>query len=749
MVKQPERSPPGGWRRPSVFLLYALLTGVIALAVLGPSVYLRVRRDVIEARVISQTELLRMARDTLSLALQQLDSATTQLVLDGALSSLPRLHSERNFLLVRAVQERLAGFLTLYPAVAQIAIIYPNEDVYYDPRIGLQPLGQYPSPDILADLASRRAPARRYQVASVAVDGTRRPTLTLVKSIPLIHFAPQAYLVLVIGDGLVGATLDRLEQMGSYQIGLFADHRLLAGVRLTAPADVAELLSERQQNGIVTIDGSRFVAASTSPDSNTLSLISLVEADRALAQLRGLSAFFSAVVLVALVGVVVVGLWSAERLERPLVLIARALNGPDETVRVDADLINRKVVSMVRQSGRLREEIARYAPVMTDRKVRRVVTRGGPQTAEIIDELQLNQIDDQPVATAVVLLLHAMVVRHVTRHETVETDPLPVVREILRSLKPQYTWQAVDYADTSILLLCRDTGEIDPVVVRKVALALIQGMDQLGVRASAGIGSVVPGVADALESFRVAQRLADIARVRGEASVLSADDLELPDGSTYPYEQEARVTGAVRDGDPEGAVAATEQFVAELPRQSVLATQAALVRLAGAVDSVLHDQGERLSDPAHDSELFARLMQSSTIADMTALLADAYHGAAGRLAAARDTRHDALVQKVRHIVREQLDQDLSLHRLAQQVYLSESYLSRLFRETTGEQLRTYIVRLRMEHAAALLTDTTLPIGEVGLRVGYDRLQSFAKTFKREMGVTPSDFRRARAVRGAT
>ena len=61
-------------------------------------------------------------------------------------------------------------------------------------------------------------------------------------------------------------------------------------------------------------------------------------------------------------------------------------------------------------------------------------------------------------------------------------------------------------------------------------------------------------------------------------------------------------------------------------------------------------------------------------------------------------------------------------------------------EQTGENLKSYITRLRMEEAKKLLTQTALPLYEIVSRIGYLDVSSFIRKFKKEVGMTPGEYR---------
>ncbi|MEM9153231.1 MAG: AraC family transcriptional regulator, partial [Cyanobacteria bacterium P01_F01_bin.3] len=85
---------------------------------------------------------------------------------------------------------------------------------------------------------------------------------------------------------------------------------------------------------------------------------------------------------------------------------------------------------------------------------------------------------------------------------------------------------------------------------------------------------------------------------------------------------------------------------------------------------------------------------------------------------------------------------LSLSDLARQVCLSEYHFARQFKVSTGETPAAHVCRLRMEKAAWLLSDQPQKkISIIAAQVGYADSASFAKAFRRYIGVTPSAYRR--------
>ncbi len=70
-----------------------------------------------------------------------------------------------------------------------------------------------------------------------------------------------------------------------------------------------------------------------------------------------------------------------------------------------------------------------------------------------------------------------------------------------------------------------------------------------------------------------------------------------------------------------------------------------------------------------------------------------------------------------------------------------SYFSQFFRQKLGRSPQQYLQELRLSRAKQLLSDQTLPIGEIAQSAGYPDLYTFSRAFKKHIGCSPSEYRR--------
>lgn len=104
-------------------------------------------------------------------------------------------------------------------------------------------------------------------------------------------------------------------------------------------------------------------------------------------------------------------------------------------------------------------------------------------------------------------------------------------------------------------------------------------------------------------------------------------------------------------------------------------------------------------------------------------------------------RSDAVI-KATHFMRRRIGEKIGLEEVAREVRLSPAYLSRIFREETGETFTTRMNQLRIERARTLLRTTTLPVMVIALELGFSDQSHFSRVFRRETGQSPRSYRTA-------
>lgn len=100
-----------------------------------------------------------------------------------------------------------------------------------------------------------------------------------------------------------------------------------------------------------------------------------------------------------------------------------------------------------------------------------------------------------------------------------------------------------------------------------------------------------------------------------------------------------------------------------------------------------------------------------------------------------------LVAALKNYLAERCEENVRIEEICRAFGYSKSFLSQLFKTHTGESLSSYAMRKKMERAKELLRSNQMNISQISVRLSFENPQYFARAFKRECGMTPSEFRK--------
>lgn len=104
-----------------------------------------------------------------------------------------------------------------------------------------------------------------------------------------------------------------------------------------------------------------------------------------------------------------------------------------------------------------------------------------------------------------------------------------------------------------------------------------------------------------------------------------------------------------------------------------------------------------------------------------------------------------IAKKAEQILTADLKQHIPMKEIAQRFGVSETSLKNYFRGVYGKNVSDYLRDLRMSIAEKLLTETKLPISEIASQVGYTKQGKFAEVFKKQLGLSPLEYRRSKKL----
>lgn len=119
--------------------------------------------------------------------------------------------------------------------------------------------------------------------------------------------------------------------------------------------------------------------------------------------------------------------------------------------------------------------------------------------------------------------------------------------------------------------------------------------------------------------------------------------------------------------------------------------------------------------------------------------------AAAKTAVNREARMSPFVKRAREMIEQRYaDSELTLEQVAAELNVSAVYLSRIFKQETGQSFIGMLTQVRIKNAIRLLASTELSMHEIAELSGYETQHYFSTSFKKVVGIPPNQYRKSMA-----
>ena len=211
------------------------------------------------------------------------------------------------------------------------------------------------------------------------------------------------------------------------------------------------------------------------------------------------------------------------------------------------------------------------------------------------------------------------------------------------------------------------------------------------------------------------------------AQVQFRDDRQL-----FHREIQQRLENSVMMGSIKDVQFILEAVFNEIHRKQISKTN--LDKIVWLMTQILWEKKETSED------IFNKLSALETIEEVQSALTAEFMQTLYETAEKRSHKKNKIIFDILIDLNEHYKEELTLQDLSEKYYVNPSYLSRLFKEETGQIFTKYLMQLRVEKAKKLLETTHMKIYEISEEVGYADVKYFNKIFKKFTALTPADYR---------
>jgi len=269
----------------------------------------------------------------------------------------------------------------------------------------------------------------------------------------------------------------------------------------------------------------------------------------------------------------------------------------------------------------------------------------------------------------------------------------------------------------------------------------------LRVESVAGVGEPVPGPAKLRDGYISALHSWSRGKVGAQSQIVWPDSGD-NDFIELTNETEKKMLHAIRHADGNMFEETVRAALGEGKGYSVRAMSHFFVKVLALLDSAAKMSGL----DAHDVGEFVwrhsgQIEEVRSEEDIVGRLAHIAGAVMERIERMKPAGGSQIIDAVQRFIDRNYAEEINLGQLAERFYLNPTYLSELFKKTTGSTFSEYLTGVRMAKAAELLERSGLRVADVAELTGFSNASYFSSAFKKYFGVSPNDYR-AQAGNGA-
>jgi two-component system response regulator YesN len=260
-----------------------------------------------------------------------------------------------------------------------------------------------------------------------------------------------------------------------------------------------------------------------------------------------------------------------------------------------------------------------------------------------------------------------------------------------------------------------------------------------------GIGNSYKDVKELHHSYKEALKALQHQLIEGSGKVIFIGDL-ISESSfyMYPTEHEDLIIKYMKLGNLEKVKESLDEFSAIIRRQEQ-ATYAyghqSFVQLLAATLRTLCELDPQEGPKLFTYNVYQHMTSMKTIDQIVDWLNnEIYPVITQHLVKRRNQGDYAIIEKVLNYIHQHYDEDLSLPMMAEEVSVSVSHFSTMFKEEVGMTFTEYLIAYRVEKAKEFLAITDMKVSEISNRLRYNNPQNFIRVFKKITGTTPGEYR---------
>ena len=276
--------------------------------------------------------------------------------------------------------------------------------------------------------------------------------------------------------------------------------------------------------------------------------------------------------------------------------------------------------------------------------------------------------------------------------------------------------------------------------------------NNMGLSLSVGVGNVSGSIEKVSLSYRTALDAMQYSVVLGKNVVIDSDKMAettkekiaMDDFESIMSTTEGVLTAAIKDGDRHILRECLDEIFAsvnQIVRNDIRQKERVIFLLAFYLTKILFSleiQGHEYY--GNENSLFAVMNSMTGMNDIRSFMKEFFKQAMKELEKTKQSRNSYLVSQAIKFIDVYQDSSVTLVSVADRLQIHPSYLSKIFKQETGESFSEHLIKNKMNTAKHMLKTTNKKVYEIANSIGYKDVAHFTKLFKKSFGVSPTEYR---------
>lgn len=272
--------------------------------------------------------------------------------------------------------------------------------------------------------------------------------------------------------------------------------------------------------------------------------------------------------------------------------------------------------------------------------------------------------------------------------------------------------------------------------------------DRIGCQTTVGVGSVYDKLDRVKDSYKEALEALRYGKLYGGGQVISfGEDIRLVDSAMdLKLTEMEEIIFFIKTGIKEQAVHSIDKLFLSLASTRGATIEQAYslgVHFLSLLILAITELGfSQMRTNLLNGALYNRMFGCQTFSELKLLLSELAEEAADSIKGTRNKKTSRIIDEVlAYLTEEFRNSEVSLTAVSQRFHLNSSYLSRIFKQETGQGFTDYLLKLRIDEAVTLMNETDWKAYQIAEKVGIKDPYYFSHRFKKVTGVSIQEYKR--------